>query len=118
MLERELSVARDAVLRAGVEVARLRRDGVRYGRKDGWELVSEADLHASEVLHAALTGAFPSYGWLGEEHTDTAERLDCERVWVADPIDGIEYGPGKAKLFVNDDGCRQTFKDTSYSHYI
>lgn len=95
MLERELSVARDAVLRAGVEVARLRRDGVRYGRKDGWELVSEADLHASEVLHAALTGAFPSYGWLGEEHTDTAERLDCERVWVVDPIDGTrEYLQG------------------------
>ena len=23
---------------------------------------------------------------------------------LADPIDGIEYGPGKAKLFINDDG--------------
>ncbi|MBK9546138.1 MAG: hypothetical protein IPO51_09900 [Dehalococcoidia bacterium] len=36
MLEQELKVAVDAALEAGVEVARLRRDGVRYGRKDGW----------------------------------------------------------------------------------
>lgn len=88
MLEHELRVATEAALRAGEEVARLRREGVRYGRKDGWELVSEADLHASEILHSALTGAFPSYGWLGEEHTDTAERLGRDRVWIVDPIDG------------------------------
>lgn len=66
MLEQELKVAVDAALEAGVEVARLRRDGVRYGRKDGWELVSEADIRAAEMLHAALTGAFPSDGWLSE----------------------------------------------------
>lgn len=95
MLEEELRVATAAALRAGEEVARLRREGVRYGRKDGWELVSEADLHASDILHTALTGAFPSYGWLGEEHADTADRLGCERVWIVDPIDGTrEYLQG------------------------
>ena len=95
MLEEELRIATEAALRAGEEVARLRREGVRYGRKDGWELVSEADLHASEILHAALTVPFPSYGWLGEEHTDTDERLGRERVWIVDPIDGTrEYLQG------------------------
>jgi myo-inositol-1(or 4)-monophosphatase len=95
VLEQELKVATEAALRAGAEVARLRRDGVRYGRKDGWELVSEADLVASEILHAALTGAFPGDGWLGEEHADTAERLGRERVWIVDPIDGTrEYLQG------------------------
>jgi myo-inositol-1(or 4)-monophosphatase len=95
VLEHELRIATEAALRAGDEVARLRREGVRYGRKDGWELVSEADLHASEILHSALTGAFPFDGWLGEEHTDTAERLGRERVWIVDPIDGTrEYLQG------------------------
>lgn len=95
MLEHELRIATEAALHAGQEVLRLRREGVRYGRKDGWELVSEADLHASEILHAALTSAFPSDGWLGEEHTDTAERLGRDRVWVVDPIDGTrEYLQG------------------------
>jgi myo-inositol-1(or 4)-monophosphatase len=95
VLDRELSIAREAVLRAGVEVARLRRDGVRYSRKDGWELVSEADIHAAEVLRDALTGAFPADGWLSEEHDDSSERLGCSRVWVVDPIDGTrEYLQG------------------------
>ena len=95
MLEQELKVAVDAALEAGVEVARLRRDGVRYGRKDGWELVSEADIRAAEMLHAALTGAFPSDGWLSEEHRDTSERLGRDRVWIVDPIDGTrEYLQG------------------------
>lgn len=95
MLERELHVATEAALAAGREVARLRREGVRYGRKDGHELVSEADLWASEMLHAALTTAFPDTGWLDEEQTDTAARLEHERVWIVDPIDGTrEYLEG------------------------
>jgi|SRR6185312_3499016 len=95
MLEQELHVATEAVLAAGAEVARFRRDGVRYGHKDGYELVSEADLRASEMLHDALMAAFPDSGWLGEEHTDSAERQGHERVWVVDPIDGTrEYLQG------------------------
>jgi myo-inositol-1(or 4)-monophosphatase len=95
MLEEELRIATEAVLLAGTEVARFRREGVRYGRKDGWELVSEADVRASEMLFEALTKAFPDTGWLGEEHADTSERLSRERVWIVDPIDGTrEYLQG------------------------
>ncbi|MGE3075558.1 MAG: 3'(2'),5'-bisphosphate nucleotidase CysQ [Dehalococcoidia bacterium] len=95
MLEDELKAAVDAALKAGVEVARFRREGVRYGRKDGWELVSEADIRAAEILHAELTGRFPSDGWLSEEHTDTSDRLGRDRVWIVDPIDGTrEYLQG------------------------
>lgn len=95
MLEHELKVAVEAALKAGEEVSRLRREGVRYGRKGGWELVSEADIRAAEILHSALTSAFPSDGWLSEEHHDTAERLGRERVWIVDPIDGTrEYLQG------------------------
>ncbi len=95
MLEAELKTAVDAARVAGEEVARLRREGVRYGRKDGWELVSEADIRAAEILHEALTRPFPDIGWLGEEHVDDLARLRCERVWVVDPIDGTrEYLQG------------------------
>ncbi len=95
MLERELEVAMEAATRAGREVARMREEGLRFGRKGGYELVSEADIRAAEILHETLTGAFPDVGWLSEEHRDTAARLDCERVWVVDPIDGTrEYLQG------------------------
>lgn len=95
MLEEELRVAVDAAAKAGEEVLRLRREGLRYGRKDGWELVSEADLHAAEILYNALTTKFPDDGWLSEEHADSADRLRMERVWIVDPIDGTrEYLQG------------------------
>ncbi len=95
MLVEELRVAIDAARIAGEEVVRLQRDGVRYGRKEGWELVSEADIRAAEILHETLTKAFPGDGWLSEEHTDTAHRLGRERVWIVDPIDGTrEYLQG------------------------
>lgn len=66
----------------------MRSEGLRYGHKDGHELVSEADVRAAEMLHAALAVPFPDTGWLSEEHVDTSERLSRERVWVVDPIDG------------------------------
>lgn len=84
----ELRIATEAAQAAGDEVLRMRNEGLRYGHKDGRELVSEADIRAAEMLHEALAMRFPSDGWLSEEHKDTAARLDCERVWVVDPIDG------------------------------
>ena len=84
----ELKVAVEAAEAAGREVMRLRQDGMRFGHKEDFELVSEADLRASEMLHEALTKPFPDAGWLGEEHVDTTVRLGKERVWIVDPIDG------------------------------
>ena len=102
MLERELEVATEAARQAGQEVVRMREEGLRYGRKAGYELVSEADLHAAEILHDEITTAFPDDGWLSEEHRDTAERLDRERVWVVDPIDGTrEYLQGHPEYAIS-----------------
>ena len=92
VFDEELKVAVAAAREAGAEVLRLRNSGLRYGHKGGWELVSEADLRAAEMLHHALTRPFPDAGWLSEEHVDTSDRLGKERVWVVDPIDGTrEY---------------------------
>ena len=102
MLEEELKIAVAAARKAGEEVARYRREGVRYGHKEGHELVSEADIHAAEILFDALTGRFPGDGWLSEEHTDTDHRLDRERVWIVDPIDGTrEYLQGVPEYAVS-----------------
>jgi myo-inositol-1(or 4)-monophosphatase len=95
MFEKELEAAVEAAKAAGAEVARMRAEGLRYARKNRWELISEADLRAAEMLHEALATAFPGTGWLSEEHVDTAERLGRDHVWVVDPIDGTrEYLEG------------------------
>jgi myo-inositol-1(or 4)-monophosphatase len=102
VFETELRVAMAAARAAGDEVARLRREGVRYGHKHGHELVSEADIRAAEMLHDALRSAFPDTGWLSEEDRDTSERLRYDRAWIVDPIDGTrEYLEGVPEYAVS-----------------
>ncbi len=80
------------LVEAGREAERLalsfyRRDP-RVWEKEGGSPVSEADLAVDRRLAALLIGARPGYGWLSEETADTALRLDRDRVFVVDPIDG------------------------------
>lgn len=48
--------------------------------------VTAADEAADRVLREILPRK--GEGWLSEESADDPLRLDCERVWVVDPIDG------------------------------
>ncbi len=50
--------------------------------------VSEADLAVDKLLTEQLRAARPGYGWLSEETADDRSRLDHERVFIVDPIDG------------------------------
>ncbi len=48
--------------------------------------VTDADRAADAVLREILPRA--GEGWLSEESVDDRARLECDRVWVVDPIDG------------------------------
>lgn len=69
---------------------------LRYWKRDPqvWDKggddgpVTEADYAVNDALLSRLRGARPAYGWLSEESTDDPARLDCERVFILDPIDG------------------------------
>ena len=61
---------------------------VRQWEKTPGHPVCEADIEVNRMLRAALAGIAPDAGWLSEETVDSAHRLDSERVWVVDPIDG------------------------------
>ena len=50
--------------------------------------VTEADHAVNDALSSLLRTARPQYGWLSEESPDDAARLDCEHVFILDPIDG------------------------------
>ncbi|MEJ6399176.1 3'(2'),5'-bisphosphate nucleotidase CysQ [Yoonia sp. 208BN28-4] len=50
--------------------------------------VTEADLAVNSMLERDLRAARPSYGWLSEESQDGADRLQAERLFIVDPIDG------------------------------
>ncbi len=50
--------------------------------------VTEADIAVNDMLKATLRAARPDYGWLSEETPDDPARLQCEYVFIIDPIDG------------------------------
>ena len=50
--------------------------------------VSEADLAVDAFLKRELGKLLPSAGWLSEETVDSDHRLDCDLIWLVDPIDG------------------------------
>lgn len=54
----------------------------------GIELKDAADQLANRVLLESLGTMRPDDGLLSEESPDDARRLDRERVWVIDPLDG------------------------------
>ncbi len=90
-MDRELTILRDAVLAAGRRVLELRRTGFDTRRKADRSPVTTADLEADRILRETLLGAFPGDGWLSEEAADDPIRLDRNRVWIVDPIDGTKY---------------------------
>lgn len=54
--------------------------------KAGGDPLTDADVAVNEVLLDNLPAG--GEGWLSEETADDAGRLECDRVWVVDPIDG------------------------------
>ena len=47
---------------------------------------SDLDSYLKKVLMEAR----PEYGWLSEETVDSPDRLNKDRVWVVDPLDGTK----------------------------
>jgi myo-inositol-1(or 4)-monophosphatase len=54
--------------------------------KAGHDPVTQADKELDVVLRTSLLRK--DEGWLSEESADDLSRLNCERVWVVDPLDG------------------------------
>ena len=61
---------------------------VEAKKKAGGDPVTAADNAVNDVLHELLPR--DGEGWLSEETTDDLVRLDSERVWVVDPLDGTK----------------------------
>ncbi|QNE31799.1 3'(2'),5'-bisphosphate nucleotidase CysQ [Sphingomonas sp. NBWT7] len=72
---------------ASLAQARFRTDFARWEKSTG-EPVCEIDLAVDKLLRTRLSALLPDAGWLSEETADHPDRLERERIWVVDPIDG------------------------------
>ncbi len=90
----ELEVAIDAVLNAGKILEQYFKNKnyrITYKSKSGkGNPVTDADIESNKVLMERIKLVFPDDGWLSEETADDQTRLEKERVWIVDPLDGTE----------------------------
>jgi 3'(2'), 5'-bisphosphate nucleotidase len=62
----------------------------------------EGDLLSNELILARLAAARPDDAILSEESKDSPARLERERVWIVDPLDGTrEWGEGRSDWAVH-----------------
>src|SRR3954462_9219546 len=86
----DAELAGELAPRAGELLLRLRAD---TGFDDPTALRKAGDRNSNELLIAALAQARPGDAVLSEESADDRSRLDADRVWIVDPLDGThEYG--------------------------
>ena len=89
----ELSIARSLALAAGSLILDLYATDFKSTEKQSvdshFEPVTEADVNASRLIVEGLAKAFPGDAILSEEENDdTFRRINSERVWIVDPLDG------------------------------
>ncbi len=58
--------------------------------KENNEPVTEADRSANRHIVARIKSTYPDDGLLSEESEDNLSRLEKERVWIVDPLDGTK----------------------------
>ena len=84
----DLALLTEAARAAGAVAMRFWRNSPQTWEKGDQGPVTEADLAVNDLLQGMLRRAQPDYGWLSEESPDGAARLECESVFIIDPIDG------------------------------
>jgi 3'(2'), 5'-bisphosphate nucleotidase len=83
-------LAGDLATRAGELLLKLRSSS---GFEEPDVLRKAGDRQSNELLIAALAAQRPHDAVLSEESADDLTRLDADRVWIVDPLDGTyEYG--------------------------
>ena len=76
----------DALQRAASVLSRFTPGAVEVEYKSGHDPVTEADRAVDSALRTALLR--DGEGWLSEETADSSARLQSDRLWVVDPLDG------------------------------
>ncbi|MBN2899060.1 MAG: 3'(2'),5'-bisphosphate nucleotidase CysQ [Clostridia bacterium] len=87
-LEKELASAIEAALKAGECIRKVYRREFDVEIKEDHSPLTEADLRANQAILSVLKPLFPEDGFLTEEEEDNKFRLEKERCWIIDPLDG------------------------------
>lgn len=87
----ELKIAQEAAAEAGKAIMEIYlKETMRVEYKEDNSPLTLADREADAIIVKSLRNAFPDYAILSEEEQDDRSRLDCERCFIVDPLDGTK----------------------------
>ena len=85
-----LNLAKEAAIEAGSIIMKYYQKDYDVHQKSYHNPVTTADKEADEKIKEILLSNNSDYGWLSEETVDSENRLNKERVWIVDPLDGTK----------------------------
>ncbi|MCQ2741803.1 MAG: 3'(2'),5'-bisphosphate nucleotidase CysQ [Bacilli bacterium] len=90
MYEKELEMMIKAAKEAEKKILEIYNTDFPVEIKSDNSPVTAADKAADAMIVDILSKAFPEYGFLTEESTDTKERLSKKAIFIVDPVDGTK----------------------------
>ena len=103
----DAAISRDVAQDAGQLLLQIRQDfiaehGPIADKEKANKLRDRADAASNDMILDFFSSARPQDAVLSEEAKDDPSRLDSERVWIVDPLDGTwEYGQNRADFAVH-----------------
>ena len=103
----DAAISRDVAQDAGQLLLRIRQDfitehGPMVDKETANVLRDRADAASNDLILDFLSSTRPQDAVLSEEAKDDPSRLDAERVWIVDPLDGTwEYGQDRTDFAVH-----------------
>ena len=82
----EIKLAIQAVIEAGKEVMTIYNQGFSSTIKNDNQPITEADIRSNNIIQKLIS----SFGYpiLSEESVDDKKRLNFQKIWIIDPLDG------------------------------
>ena len=87
----------DSIILAGEKIQEIYETDFEVNTKDDNSPVTTADLESNEILKSALVKT--GIPILSEEDIDDKTRLDNEKIWIIDPLDGTQDFVNKTDEF-------------------
>ena len=78
----------DAITEAGEKIREVYDTDFEVIKKDDNSPITKADLESNKILRSALEKT--GIPILSEEDEDDKSRLESEKVWIIDPLDGTQ----------------------------
>ena len=76
----------DTIIEAGERVREIYESDFEVSKKDDNSPITKADLESNKIIRAALEKT--GIPILSEEDVDDKSRLNSDKIWIVDPLDG------------------------------